>query len=158
MRFNDFVCFEAAIPDLQASDRDGVIAELVAALDKAGKLEKGKSEEIAKAVIKREKEASTGLGKGVAVPHVKHKAVKDVIATVGKSSAGIDFFALDKQPVYSVILLISPADDPDRHLQAMEKIFKQLQHEQFRKFLKQCSSTQQIVDLLNEVDEEPASQ
>ncbi len=156
MKFKDIVCFEAAITELQATDRDGAIVELVSALDEAGRFEKGKYEEIARAVIKREKEASTGLGKGIAVPHVKHKAVKDVIATIGQSSAGIDFFALDKQPVYSVILLLSPADDPDKHLQAMERIFKHLQQERFRKFLRQCRSTQQIEELLNEADEDPS--
>lgn len=156
MKFKDIVCFEAAITELQASDRDGAIVELVSSLDEAGRLEKGKCEEIARAVIKREKEASTGLGKGIAVPHVKHKAVKDVIATIGQSSAGIDFFALDKQPVYSVILLISPADDSDKHLQAMENIFKHLQQERFRKFLRQCRSVEQIEDLFNEADEDPS--
>jgi mannitol/fructose-specific phosphotransferase system IIA component (Ntr-type) len=156
MRFRDFVCFEATITELQASDRDGVIVELVSSLDKAGRLSNGKCQEITRKVIKREKEASTGLGRGVAVPHVKHKDVKNVIAAIGQSSTGIDFFALDKQPVYSVILLISPADDPDKHLQAMESIFKHLQQERFRKFLRQCRSTQQIEDLLKEADEDPS--
>jgi|SRR4030043_726228 len=156
MRFRDFVCFEATITELQTSDRDGAIVELVSSLDKAGKLGNGKCQEIIREVIKREKEASTGLGKGVAVPHVKHKAVKNVIAAIGQSSTGINFFALDKQPVYSVILLISPADDPDKHLQAMESIFKHLQQERFRKFLRQCRSSQQIEDLLNEADEDPS--
>ncbi len=156
MKLKDFVCFEAAITGLQASDRDGAIVELVSSLGEAGRLEKGKCEEIARAVITREKEASTGLGKGIAVPHVKHKAVKDVIATIGQSSAGIDFFALDKQPVYSVILLISPADDSDKHLQAMESIFKHLQQERFRKFLRQCRTTKQVEELLIEVDEDPS--
>ena len=156
MKFRDIVCFEATITELQASDRDGAIVELISALDKAGRLGKGKYKEIAREVIKRENEASTGLGKGIAVPHVKHKAVKDVIATIGQSSAGIDFFALDKQPVYSVILLVSSVDDPDKHLQAMESIFKHLQKERFRKFLRLCRSTQQIEDLLNEADEDPS--
>ncbi len=155
MKFADFVCFEAVIAELKANDRDGVIAELVSALDKAGRLGKGNSEEITKAVIKREKEASTGMGKGIAVPHVKHPAVKDVVASIGLSSTGIDFSALDKQPVYSVILLVSPADDPDKHLQAMENVFKHLQEEKFRKFLRQSRSPQQIEELLIEADESP---
>lgn len=155
MKFADFVCFEATIPELRARDRDGVITELVSALDKAGKLGKGNREEIIKAVIKREKEASTGMGKGVAVPHVKHAAVKNVVAAVGQSSAGIDFSALDKQPVYSIILLISPVSDPDKHLQTMEKVFKHLQQERFRKFLRQCQKAEQIEDLLREADENP---
>jgi len=153
MKFADFVCFKATVPELQARDRDGAIAEIVSSLDKAGKLGKGKCKEITRAVIKREKEASTGMGKGVAVPHVKHKLVKDVIAAIGLSSAGIDFSALDKQPVYSVIVLISPVDEPDKHLQAMENVFRHLQQEKFRKFLRQCRSPAQIEDLLREADE-----
>ena len=156
MKFIDFVCFEAIVPELQASDRNGVIAELVLSLEKAGKLGEGRHKEITRAVIKRENEASTGLGKGVAVPHVKHKSVKDLIVVVGQSSTGIDFSALDKQPVYSIILLISPADDPDRHLQAMESIFRHLQQEKFRSFLRQSRTSEQIEDLLREADENPA--
>jgi len=156
MKFRDFVCFEATITELQASDREGVIAELAASLDKAGMFGDGKCEEITNQIIKREKEASTGLGKGVAVPHIKHKAIKKLIAAVGLSSAGIDFLALDKQPVYSVILLISPADEPDKHLKAMESIFKHLQQERFRSFLRQCRTTQHLEDLLIEADEDPS--
>ena len=155
MKFADFVCFKAIIPELKAGDRDGVIAELVSELDKAGRLGKGKREEIIKAVTKREKEASTGMGKGVAVPHVKHPVVQDVVATVGRSSVGIDFSSLDKQPVYSVVLLISPVDNPDRHLQAMESIFKHLQSDKFRKFLRQSQTAEEIKDLLQEADEDP---
>jgi PTS system nitrogen regulatory IIA component len=156
MKLRDFVCLEATIAELQASDRDGVITELVSSLDKAGRLAKGKRQDVVRAVIKRENEASTGLGKGVAVPHVKHKAVKEVVAAIGQSSRGIDFLALDKQPVYSVILLISPVDDPDSHLQAMESVFKHLQQERFRKFLRQCRTTEQVEDLLTEADEDPS--
>jgi len=155
MKFADFVCFEAVIPQLKAADRDGVITELVSALVKAGRLEDKKRREIIKAVINREQEASTGMGKGVAVPHVKHEAAKDVVAAIGLSSGGIDFSSLDSQLVYSVILLISPVDSPDRHLQAMESIFKHLQHERFRSFLRQSQTAEQIVDLLREADENP---
>ena len=156
MKFADFVCFEATISQLQACDRDGAIAELVASLDKAGKLCKGNCAAITAEVMKREKEASTGLGKGVAIPHVKHRAVKRVVGAVGLSSAGIDFLALDKQPVYSVILLISPEGDPDRHLQVMESVLRHLQLEKFRKFLRQCTRAEQVEDLLREADEDPS--
>lgn len=156
MRFEHFVCFEATIPELQAADRDNAIAELVSALVKVGKIPAARGKEIIKAVVKRENEASTGMGKGVAVPHVKHGAVKDVMAVVGHSDPGIDFAALDEQPVYSVILLISPVETPDKHLQAMEKVFKHLQKEKFRKFLRQCRAPDQLKDLLNEADENPS--
>jgi len=156
MKFADFVSFDAIIAELESKDRDGVITELANALDKAGKLGKGNADKIARAVIKRENEASTGMGKGIAVPHVKHKAVKDVVAAFGQSGKGVDFAALDKQPVYTVILLISPADNPDRHLQAMEKIFRHLQQEKFRKFLRQSQTAAQIEDLLKEADVNPS--
>ncbi len=156
MKFADFVCFEAVIPELKAVDSDGVVAELVASLDKAGRLGKDNCQEIGKAVIKREKEASTGMGKGVAVPHVKHEAVEDVVAAIGQSSAGIDFCALDKQLVYSVILIISPVDNPDKHLQAMENVFRHLRQEKFRKLLRQSRTAEQVESLLREADENPS--
>jgi mannitol/fructose-specific phosphotransferase system IIA component (Ntr-type) len=156
MKFEDFVCFEAVIAELQSGDRNGVISELVSALDVAGRLGKGSYQGLIKAVIKREDEASTGMGKGIAVPHVKHSSVKEVVATIGKSKAGIGFAALDKQPVYTVILLLSPADNADLHLQAMEKVFRHLQQERFRKFLGQAQTAEEIKDLLVEADENPS--
>ncbi|UCD52066.1 MAG: PTS sugar transporter subunit IIA [Phycisphaerales bacterium] len=156
MKFEDFVCFGATIPELEAKDRDGAIGELVGALVQAGRLPAELAEPVAQAVIKRENEASTGMGKGVAVPHVKHEAVTDVVGVVGQSSVGIDFAALDEQPVYSVLLLISPIDNSDAHLQAMEKIFKHLQKEKFRKFLRQCQTPEAFEDLLREADENPS--
>ena len=156
MKFADFVCFDAMVPNLKAASRDGVIAELVEALAAASALSASACKEVTNAVIKRENEASTGLGKGVAVPHVKHKSGKKITATVGRSGVGIDFHSLDKQPVYSVILIVSPVDNPEAHLQAMEKVFMHLQHENFRKFLRQSQTVEQIQDLLNEADTNPA--
>ena len=156
MKFSEFVCFEAIVPELSAKDRDGAIAELVNALDKASALQGQKAKSLIKSVIERENEASTGIGKGVAVPHVKGKKIKNVVMAVGRSSEGIDFSSLDKQPVYSVILLLSPADDADKHLQAMERIFKYLQQENFRKFLRQSETVEQITSLFREADERTA--
>ena len=156
MKFADFVCIKASVPELQAHDRDEAIKELVLSLEKNGQLGEGNAKGISRAIIKRENEASTGMGKGVAVPHVKHKAVKNVVAAFGLSSVGIDFFALDKQPVHSIILIISPVDNPDRHLQVMENIFRHLQQEKFRKFLRQCQRVEHIQDLLVEADDDPS--
>lgn len=153
MKFSDFVCFDAVIPELKAKDRNSAITELVSAMHKAGCLGRAKCQEITNAIIKRETEASTGMGKGVAVPHVKHQAVRNVVATVGRSSSGIDFISLDRQPVYSIFLLISPLNDPDKHLEAMEKIFRHLQNDRFRKFLRQSQNIEEIKDLLKEADE-----
>ena len=153
MKLSDFVCFDAVIDQLSTSDRDGVIVELVEALAAAGKVSSANSAQITEAVIKRENEASTGIGKGVAVPHVKHAAVKQVVATIGCSSKGIDFNSLDKQHVYSVILLLSPADNADMHLRAMENIFRNLQKDDFRSFLRQARTLKQIQEAIFDTDE-----
>jgi mannitol/fructose-specific phosphotransferase system IIA component (Ntr-type) len=155
MKIADVICAKAIIPRLEAVKRDEAIRELVSILDKAGKLGKDNTAEIAKAVIKRENEASTGIGKGVAVPHIRHKAVKKVVAAIGISATGMDFSALDKQPVYTIILLISPIEG-DQHLQAMEAIFEHLQNDNFRKFLKQSETVEQIRELLVEADQNPS--
>ena len=152
MRLADIVCFEAVVPQLKASDRDGAIMELVSALANVGRIATGKEKAIAKVVIKRENEASTGIGKGVAVPHVKHAAIKDIVATVGCSSGGIDFSSLDKKPVYSVVLLLSPGNNPDKHLEAMESIFRNLQKDDFRSFLRQAETAEQIKDAILDTD------
>ena len=152
MKFADFICFKATLPDLEATDRNGAIEALVSSLNKAGKLKRGTSKELIKAVIDREKEASTGIGKGVAVPHVKHPSVKEVVGVVGLSSTGIDFSSLDKQPVFSILLLISPVEAPDQHIQAMESVFRHLQQEKFRRFLRQCKTVEAVEDLLREAD------
>lgn len=153
MKLADIVVRGAVIPQLQATDRNGVIREMVDLLAKLIGLSPEDTAAVIKALIHRENQGSTGLGKGVAVPHVKHKAIKSVCAAVGRSEAGVDFAALDRAPVYSVFLLLSPADKPDEHLAAMEKIFKSLQHDNFRRFLRQSSTQAEIVALLEEADE-----
>jgi len=105
------------------------------------------------ALIKREQNGSTGFGKGVAVPHVKHPKVSRMSGTIGRSGAGIDFAALDHQPVYSVVLLLSPENQPQQHLQAMNIVFSNLQKDTFRRFLRQSGTREAITDLLDEADQ-----
>jgi mannitol/fructose-specific phosphotransferase system IIA component (Ntr-type) len=156
MKLADFIVKEAIVPELKATDRDGVIRELVSALAAANAIGKNDVDAISKAIIDREKHGSTGFGKGVAVPHVKHPSVKKRVGAVGRSTVGVDFAALDQAPVYSVFLLLSPPNNPDGHLQAMEKIFRNLQEDTFRRFLRQSDSRQKIVDLIEEADQASA--
>jgi mannitol/fructose-specific phosphotransferase system IIA component (Ntr-type) len=156
MKLTDFVVREAIVPSLTATDRNGAIREVVGALVAARRLSAEDAETISKAVIQRENQGSTGFGKGVAVPHVKHEKVPAIMAAVGCSAAGIDFAALDRAPVYSVVVLLSPPHDPDVHLQAMENIFRQLQRDRFRRFLRQSETADAIWELFEEADEQPA--
>jgi PTS system nitrogen regulatory IIA component len=154
MKLADVVCQDAIIAQLGDSGRDAVIEELVQSLGEHKKMKAADIKALAKSVIKRENEASTGIGKGVAVPHVKHKSIKEPVAVVGCSQEGIGFASLDKQPVYSVFLLLSPASNPDKHLQAMETIFKNLQKDDFRRFLRQAATTEAIVEAIKDADED----
>jgi PTS system fructose-specific IIA component/PTS system nitrogen regulatory IIA component len=155
MKLSDFIVEDAVIPDLQATDRNGAIREMVEAIAHSIGLDEQTAATVAKAVIQRESQGSTGFGKGVAVPHVKHASIKSIVATIGRSSAGIDFSALDRAPVYIVVLLLSPPDNPDQHLASMENIFRHLQRDNFRKFLRQASSKEDINELIREADELP---
>ncbi len=155
MKLADFVVTEAIVPNLDATDRNGVIRALVSGLAAAGEIEPADVETIAKAIIQRENQGSTGFGKGVAVPHVKHPKIKRIMAAVGRSAGGVDFAALDRAPVYIVVLLLSPPENPDGHLQAMENIFRHLQRDNFRRFLRQAETTAEIVDLIKEADAMP---
>ena len=152
MKLLDFVCTDALISDLQSTERDAVINELIDQLIEANAVDASLKEDLVSMIIERENHGSTGFGKGVAVPHVKHEKIEKMTAAVGVSQKGVDFNALDKQPVYSIFVLLSPKDKPDEHLQAMENIFSNLQKDQFRRFLRQSSSNNEILDLLKEAD------
>lgn len=157
MKLQDFVVNEALIPELQASDHDSVIEELVDALVAAGAAPKSLRDELIAHILERESHGSTGFGKGVAVPHVKHEKLTKMSAAVGISQQGVDFNALDKAPVYSIFLLLSPLDQPDEHLQAMENIFSNLQKDTFRRFLRQAGTREEIAELLEEADSQQLS-
>jgi mannitol/fructose-specific phosphotransferase system IIA component (Ntr-type) len=72
--------------------------------------------------------------------------------TIGRSGGGIDFAALDHQPVYSIFLLLSPDNQPQQHLQAMNIVFSNLQKDMFRRFLRQAATREAITELLDEAD------
>src|SRR5256885_1932261 len=153
MKLREFIVTDAIVAELRSDDRDGVIRELVESLSVAGVVPRENVNEIVAALVKREQNGSTGFGKGVAVPHVKHAKINRMVGTIGRSAAGVDFSALDHQPVYSIFLLLSPENQPQQHLQAMNIVFSNLQKDMFRKFLRQSSTREGIVDLLDEADQ-----
>ena len=152
MKLCDIVVKDAIITSLGAAKRDDVIRELVDALVEAGAAPADDRDVLVEKVLEREKRGSTGFGRGVAVPHVKHDAAEGIRAAIGLSSSGVDFDALDKQPVYTVFLLMSPADEPEDHLRAMEVVFKNLSQDRFRSFLRQAETVDDVWTLLDEAD------
>jgi mannitol/fructose-specific phosphotransferase system IIA component (Ntr-type) len=152
VKITDIVASGAIVAQLKGGARDEVVAELVDAMVACGAASAKNRDELLAQILEREKKGSTGFGRGVAVPHVKHRSVSKMTAAIGLSQRGVDFNALDKQPVYSVFLLLSPEDRPEEHLQAMEAIFKNLSKDTFRRFLRQSTSAEEIRALLVEAD------
>src|SRR5215813_14271633 len=152
MKFADFVSTEAIRAKLNTENKEGVIREMAQALADAGKIAPGELEGIVKAILKREELGSTGIGRGVAVPHTKHPSVNRLVGTVAVSPEGVDFDSLDGEKVQLFFLLISPPDRPGDHLRALENISRQLRNDTFCKFLKQAKSAEEIKQLLDEAD------
>lgn len=153
MKLTELVVKDAIVADLKATERDEAITELIDSLVAAGAADPKLRDALVNSILAREKNGSTGFGKGVAVPHVKHDDLKKMAAAIGVSRAGVEFNALDKQPVYSIVLLLSPKSKPDEHLQAMETVFSNLQKDRFRSFLRQASTQEEVLTLLEEADQ-----
>jgi mannitol/fructose-specific phosphotransferase system IIA component (Ntr-type) len=155
MRMTDFVVREAILPELTATTKEGVIREMVGSLGSAGFLKAGEIEDIVRAVLKRELLGSTGIGRGVAIPHTKHNSVERLIGTVALSRPGVSFESLDGEPVHVFVLLISPQDRPGDHLRALENVSRSLRDDGFVRSLRQATTREAIWDLLGELDQQP---
>jgi nitrogen PTS system EIIA component len=152
MKFADFINVESIRANLQAADKESVIREMTGALVQSGQIDGADLEGIIRAIMKREELGSTGIGRGVAVPHTKHPSVDRLVGTVAVSPGGVDFNSLDGEKVQLFFLLVSPPDRPGDHLRALENISRQLRDGMFCKFLKQSKSPQEIQQLLEEAD------
>ena len=153
MKFADFINTKAIRADLQSETKNDVIAELVQSLLESGQIDADQRDDIVAAIMKREELGSTGIGRGVAVPHTKHPSVQKLVGTVGVSDGGVDFDSLDGERVQLFFLLISPPERPGDHLRALENISRQLRDETFCRFLKQSKTADDINQLLQEADD-----
>ena len=152
MKFSDFVASGAIRSHLDADTKEGVIREMAQSLVDAGSIGAGDLESIVKAIMKREDLGSTGIGRGVAVPHTKHPSVRRLVGTVAVSHDGVDFKSLDGEPVQLFFLLVSPPDRPGDHLRALENISRQLRDDTFCRLLKAAKGPVDIQHLLEEAD------
>jgi mannitol/fructose-specific phosphotransferase system IIA component (Ntr-type) len=155
MRMSDFVVREAIVPELTANTKEGVIREMVESLRVAGYFKNSDPEDIVKAILKRELLGSTGIGRGVAIPHTKHNSVDRLVGTVALSRPGVAFDSLDGEPVHVFVLLISPQDRPGDHLRALENVSRSLRDDGFVRSLRQASSRDAIGNLLDDADHQP---
>jgi mannitol/fructose-specific phosphotransferase system IIA component (Ntr-type) len=156
MRMSDFVVRDAIVPELKASTKEGVIREMVDSLRAAGQFKSGDPEDVIRAILKRELLGSTGIGRGVAIPHTKHTSADRLVGTVALSRGGVSFESLDGEPVYVFVLLVSPQDRPGDHLRALENVSRRLRDDGFVRSLRNAKTREQIWALLEDSDEQPA--
>ena len=152
MRMSDFVVREAIIPALTASSKEGVIRAMVESLRAAGQFRGADTEDIIRAILKRELLGSTGIGRGVAIPHTKHNSAEKLVGTVALAPGGVAFESLDGEPVYIFVLLISPQDRPGDHLRALENVSRCLRDDAFVRSLRNAKSREEISALLDKID------
>jgi fructose-specific phosphotransferase system IIA component len=152
MKFSDFICREAIRTQIEAGQKEAVIRAMTSSLMEAGGIQEKDYESIVEAILKREELGSTGIGRGVAVPHTKHPSIDKLIGTVAISEEGVDFESLDGEKVHLLFLLISPPDRPGDHLRALENISRQLRDDTFCRFLKQSKTPEDVAQLLDEAD------
>jgi len=153
MKLKDFIVDKAICPNLKAQDKRGAIRELASAMAEAGAISGKDVDGLVRAIMKREEIGSTGIGKGVAVPHSKHPCVGKLTGTVGRSPEGVEFSALDGKPVHIIFLLVSPPDSTGPHIKALEYIFSLLNDSDFCRFIMAAEKEKDIVDLLREADQ-----
>lgn len=136
---------------IQATNKDGTLKELLATALDAGAFAKKSAKAIAKLLADREAIGSTGLGNGVAVPHVKSPEVTGTTLVLGRSRAGLEWQAIDGRPVHIVFLLVSEAGEPERHLASLRWISTLARNADFRRFLLDADGETGMRDLLREM-------
>jgi PTS system fructose-specific IIA component/PTS system nitrogen regulatory IIA component len=152
MRMSDFVVREAIIPSLSATTKEGVIRAMVESLRDAGQFRGADLEDVIRAILKRELLGSTGIGRGVAIPHTKHPGADRLVGTVAVSRTGVPFDSLDGEPVFIFVLLISPQDRPGDHLRALENVSRCLRDDNFVRALKAATTREEIAALLDRTE------
>ena len=139
------------IESLGASSKSKALAEMLRAGVDSGKLASKSTADLKRKLAEREAIGSTGIGNGVAVPHVKSGAISEVCMILGRSAQGIDYQAIDGKPVHTVFLLVGPKDQAEAHLQSLRWIASLARNADFRRFVLDASGEAEIRALLHEM-------
>ena len=145
MQLTDVLKPEVVKMELKARTRDEAIRELVELLAETGALRKGDVEPMTAAILQRESLGSTAIGKGVAIPHAKAPSAHGFVASLGRSTKGIEFDSLDGQPVFFVVLFVVPKDQFQTHLRTLAAIAKFLNDKSVRDELSKAHDAAQIL-------------
>ena len=150
MGLGDILSKEQIVPELQAGDRWQAIDELINNLVTTGKIKSEHREAITNVVRKRETSMSTGIGFGIGIPHASTDLIYEVVGALGRSKAGVDFNALDNQPVHLVMLFLVPQGQFQKHLHTLANIAKMLHKSDFRQALEDAPDADTMLSVIRE--------
>jgi mannitol/fructose-specific phosphotransferase system IIA component (Ntr-type) len=148
MELGDILSREQIITDLRATNRWEAIDELIDNLVATGKVAPKNREAIAAVVKKRESSMSTGIGFGIGIPHASTDLIDEVVGSLGRSSKGVNFDALDSQPVSLVMLFLVPQGQFQKHLHTLANIAKLLHKAEFRQALDQAPDADAMLQII----------
>lgn len=131
---------------LKSRDMEGTVKEIVDALQANGRLAAATVPIALKALIEREQVSSTGIGSGIAIPHARIDAIPDIVGLVGVSKEGVNFHAIDGQPVHALLLVLSPKSAQSAHLNTLANISQFVRSEKFQNFMKRLVDDGEIED------------
>lgn len=151
MKVSELLKPEFIISDLKGETKEELINELIDLFKDDSRIED--IEKVRSAVLDREKVMSTGVGKGFAIPHGKTNAVKEIIGAFGKIKDGIDYDALDGNPVQLVFLLIGKDNLISTHIKLLSRISRLMNKDDFRHRLVEANSADEIVKLFSDEEE-----
>ena len=148
MDLGDILTPDQINPDLQASNRWEAIEELINRLVECSKIKPEHRESILTVVKKRESSMSTGIGFGVGIPHASTDLIYEVVGAFGRSKPGVNFDALDNQPVNLVMLFLVPQGQFQKHLHTLARIAKLLHRKEFRQALEEAPDAQTMYQII----------
>ena len=141
---------EAVLSDLEANDKPGVVREMVQCAVKGGLLPKTRLQQAVDAILAREERGSTGLGKSIAIPHAKLPGLRKHAGVLARSAEGLDFRAVDGEPVYVLVMLISPENRAQEHLESLKWVSRLARDPDFCSFIRQARTREEIFEVLQE--------
>jgi len=156
MKINDFLREKAITVSLKATDKPGVIRELVQLLVRAGEIKLDDTDRFVEILLAREALGSTGIGQGVGIPHGKSNGVKELVGAFGISPKGVNFESLDGDPVHIFFLLVAPEDSAGPHLKALARISRLLKDKFFRDSLREAKDERAVLRIIQQEDQKHA--
>lgn len=154
MKLTDLLPGSMLIMNLESKDKKGTLRELILKMVESGRIKDDDVRKVERLVQKRESQGSTGIGKGLAIPHAKECAqVQDIVGVFARSRSGVPFDAVDGGLVHLVFLVVSPEGMADQHLAIMRKIATLHRDEKTLKFLTTNESSESVLEIFKEVDD-----